>query len=400
MHPAYHKGISCVYHITRDHAMTDLLIFNTRIITPQKVLERGWIICREGRIVAIGNGEPARKPDGTAINGNGQTLLPGFVDIHTHGAMGHAVMHATPEALIGMSQFFARHGVTSFLASTQSDTQARITDALKAIVATIKHPDLHAHLLGAHLESPYVDLRYGNQHTRPALPQEARDWLSLGIIKLLTLAPEIPENEWLIREAVAQGITVSVGHSDATYDQMERAIAIGITHSTHTFHDMRPFHHHEAGVVGAVMESGMVGCDIIADGVHVSDGAIRLLWMLKRPDKLMLITDSIYPSGLGDGVFGGDKEQVTVTDGVARNHDGALAGGIMPMDAGLRRLMSIVREPIERVWQATSLNPAHAIHVAHRKGSIEIGKDADLVLMDSDMRVQKTLVMGRVVYEG
>ncbi|MDZ4670218.1 MAG: N-acetylglucosamine-6-phosphate deacetylase [Phototrophicales bacterium] len=382
--------------------MTDLLIFNTHIITPQKVLERGWIICRDGRIVAIGNDEPTRKPDSMAIDGQGLTLLPGFVDIHAHGAMGHAVMHATPEALIGMSKFFARHGVTSFLATTQSDTHNCITEALKAIVATIKHPNLHAHLLGAHIESPYVNWQYGNQHTRPALSQEARDWLSLGVIKLLTLAPEIPENEWLIREAVAQGITVSVGHSDATYDQMEQAITIGITHSTHTFHDMRPFQHHEAGVVGAVMESCLVGCDIIADGVHVSDGAIRLLWLLKRPDKLMLITDSIYPAGLGDGVFGTaiDDAQVIVTDGVARNSKGELAGGIMPMDAGLRYLMVALREPIERVWQTASLNPAHAIHVAHRKGSIEIGKDADLVLMDSDMRVQKTIVMGRVVYEG
>ena len=383
--------------------MTDLLIYNTRMITPQKILERGWVICRDGRISAIGNGDPVRKPDKTAINAQGLTLLPGFIDIHTHGAIGHDVMSANPDSLIAMSQFFVRHGVTGFLASTWTAPQDAISKALGQIKNTIKNPNLGAHLLGAHLEGPYLNPKYaGAQATafiRHADMTEARDWLALGVIKLISLAPEIVQNHWLIREAVAQGITISVGYSDATYDEMQSAILLGLSHSTHTFNSMRPFHHRDGGVVGAVMESNQITSEIIPDGVHVSDGAMRLLWMLKKPDKLVLVTDSLHPTGLGDGHFMIDDRPLTVTNGIAQFDDNRLAGGTITLDEGLRRFMRAVNEPIESVWQTVSLNPARAVHVAHRKGSIEIGKDADLVLMDEQLCVQKTLVMGRVVYE-
>jgi len=373
------------------------------MITPQKILERGWVICRDGRISAIGNGDPVRKPDKTAINAQGLTLLPGFIDIHTHGAMGHDVMSANADSLIAMSQFFARHGVTGFLASTWTAPQDAISKALGQIKNTIKHPNLGAHLLGAHLEGPYLNAKYAGAQAeafiRHADMTEARDWLGLGVIKLISLAPEIVQNHWLIREAVSQGITVSVGYSDATYDQMQTAILLGLTHSTHTFNAMRPFHHREGGVVGAVMESNQITSEIIADGVHVSDSAMRLLWMLKKPDKLVLVTDSLHPTGLGDGHFMIDDRPLTVTNGIAQFDDNRLAGGTITLDEGLRRFMRAVNEPIESVWQTVSLNPARAVHVAHRKGSIEIGKDADLVLMDEQHCVEKTLVMGRVVYE-
>ncbi|MCL4254887.1 MAG: N-acetylglucosamine-6-phosphate deacetylase [Anaerolineae bacterium] len=381
--------------------MTDLLIYNAHIITPQTILERGWLICRDGRISAIGNGIPARKPDKTAINADGLTLLPGMIDIHTHGAMGHDMMNASRDDFIQLSQFYARHGVTSFLATTHPDTTDRITNTLITVKNTLKHPDLGANLLGVHLEGPYLNKDYvaeGYQtHVRPANPIEGRDWLTRGVIKLITLAPEIPANEWFIREAVAQGITVSVGYSDATYTQTRHALSLGLTHSTHTFNDMRPFHHHEVGVVGAVLEANHVTCELIADGVHVSDGAMRLLWMLKRPDKLVLVSASSALTGLGDGEFMLDGRPVHVMNGVARSDSGDLAGSIITLDESLRRFMTCVDEPIDAVWQTVSLNPARAIHVAHRKGSVEIGKDADLILVDGDMQVQKTLVMGRGV---
>ncbi len=383
--------------------MTDLLIYNARIITPQTILERGWLICRDGHISAIGNGNPTRKPDKTALNADGLTLLPGMIDIHTHGAMGVDMMDAGRDEFIQLSQFYARHGVTSFLATTHPDTTDRITNTLITVKNTLKHPDLGANLLGVHLEGPYLNqdyvAPYRQAHVRPAHPIEGRDWLTRGVIKLVTLAPEIPANEWFIREAVAQGITVSVGYSDATYEQTRHALSLGLTHSTRTFNNMRPFHHHDVGAVGAVLEANYVTSELIADGVHVSDGAMRLLWMLKRPDKLVLVSASNALTGLGDGDFMLDGRSVHVMDGVARLESGDLAGSIITLDNSLRRFMTCVDEPIDAVWQTVSLNPARAIHVAHRKGSIEIGKDADLILVDSDTRVQKTLVMGRVVVE-
>ncbi|MCU0514528.1 MAG: N-acetylglucosamine-6-phosphate deacetylase [Anaerolineae bacterium] len=380
-----------------------LVIKNARIITPAGVQSRGWLLCQQGRIAARGSGD-APTPDGaTVLEAAGQTLLPGFVDVHVHGGDGVDTMDADPAALATMARFFARHGVTSFLATTWTDTPARTTAALAAIRQAQGRQPGGATLLGAHLEGPYLNPAKGGAQNlsqiRRATRAEALPWLDTGVIKLLSLAPEYEENHWLIVECRTRGITVSAAHTDATFEQARQAIDLGITHATHTFNAMPPLHHRDPGVLGAVLGSAVVRCELIADNVHVHPGSMAILWRLKRPNQLILITDAIRAAGQPDGVYPVDERQVTVQDGSARLPDGTLAGSTLTMERALWHLMQATGEPLENVWQCASLNPAKAIHVANQKGSIEIGKDADLVLVDDGLAVQTTIIGGEVVYQ-
>jgi len=294
-----------------------MLIENARIVTPTGVMARGWVLCREGKIAAIGEGTPNPTLSQERLNAKGELLLPGFIDVHVHGSDGVDTMDATPESLRQMSRFYGQHGVTSFLATTWTDTQERISAALEAIRSTrdamaLEEPQ-GAQLLGAHLEGPYLNpVKGGAQNLdliRQADPIEALPWLDLDVIRLLSLAPEFAENQWLIETCVARGITVSIAHTDANYEEALSAIQQGVTHSTHTFNAMPPLLHREPAVLGVVLNDRRVRCELIADLVHVHPAMIRLHGVssaheppaqdcLSRNQKMR----TIYPKFCGIGV--------------------------------------------------------------------------------------------------
>ena len=380
-----------------------LLIKDARIIVPGRTLERGWLCAEDGSIAAFASGDPPNYSDGEIIDGDGLTLLPGFIDLHAHGGNGFDVMQGKVEALQGMARFFAAGGVTSFLATTWTDTDANITGALRAVAEAMNLPISGAALLGAHLEGPFLNPnRCGAQHSsliRVADPAEALPWLDLDVIRLLALAPEIEENQWLIGEAVKRGLTVSVAHSDATYCQMTTAVDMGLSHATHSFNAMSPLHHREPGVVGALLSMDAVSCELICDLLHVHPAAIDVLWRCKPRDKLVLVTDSVKIAGLQDGAYRFSHQEVEMKDGAVRIiADGTLAGTTLKMNVALRNLMHVTGAPLEDLWQTASLNPARAINIAASKGSIEIGKDADLVLVDDALNVHLTVAQGEVVH--
>ncbi len=380
-----------------------LLIKDARIIVPGRTLERGWLCAEDGSIAAFASGDPPVYSDGEIICGDGLTLLPGFIDLHAHGGNGFDVMQGNIEALQGMARYFAAGGVTSFLATTWTDTDANITGALKAVAEAMNSPMNGAALLGAHLEGPFLNPnRCGAQHSsliRVADPAEALPWLDLDVIRLLALAPEIEENQWLIGEAVKRGLTVSVAHSDATYCQMTTAVDMGLSHATHSFNAMSPLHHREPGVVGALLSMDAVSCELICDLLHVHPAAIDVLWRCKPRDKLVLVTDSVKIAGLQDGAYRFSHQEVEMKDGAVRIiADGTLAGTTLKMNVALRNLMHVTGAPLEDLWQTASLNPARAINIAASKGSIEIGKDADLVLVDDALNVHLTVAQGEVVH--
>lgn len=387
-----------------------MLIQNAKIISPQAVYGRGWLRWEGSRLIALGAGAPPPSlvdslDDSDLIDANGLTLLPGFIDIHVHGAMGSEAMDATPQALHTMARFYAQHGVTGFLATTWTDSQARITAALENIAAAPRlYPD-GASLLGAHLEGPYLNpVKCGAQSTvyiRRADPTEARAWLDLGLIRLLALAPEYPENHWLISECVGRGITVSAAHTNATYAEFMAAAALGLNHSTHTFNAMTGLHHRDPGALGAAMTLKNLRCELIADLIHVHPAAMQALYLAKGASGIILITDAIRGAGMPEGDYPIDERIITVADGAARLPDGTLAGSILTMDQALTNFMGAVGEPLEKIWPTSSLNAARAIGLADRKGSLEIGKDADLVLIDETkqgLKVQLTIAQGRIVY--
>lgn len=310
-----------------------MLIENARIVTPTGVIARGWLLCREGLIAAMGEGSaaPHLAPPAERLNAKGELLLPGFVDIHVHGSDGADTMDATPDALHRMARFYARHGVTGFLATTWTDTRPRISAALASVRALMYTPiDGGAGLLGVHLEGPYLNPeKCGAQNRdliRQADPREAEAWLDLDIIRLVSLAPEFEANHWLIDACLQRGITVSIAHTSATYEQTLAAIQRGITHTTHTFNAMPPLLHREPGVLGAVLNDSRVRCELIADLVHVHPAMMRLLWQIKRPHGLILITDAMRAAGQPDGDYPVDERVIHVRDGIARL-PGGIAGG-------------------------------------------------------------------------
>ena len=382
--------------------MNDLLIINATIITPERTIARGWLLARGGKITAIGAHTFPDINDVRVIDAGGLILLPGFIDVHVHGAVGADTMDAKPESLQSMARFYAKHGVTGFLSTTLTASHEETIAALKTIKTAMSDSRDDAAILGCHLEGPYLNLEksgaQNTQYIRRAEREEATAYLDMGVIRLISIAPEFAENHWLIAECVQRGITVSAAHTSATYAQMQDAIALGVTHATHTYNAMTGLHHREPGVLGAVMESSSVRCELIADNIHVHPAAMNVLWRAKGKDHLILITDSMMAAGMADGSYRLGDYAVTVADGKATLADGTLAGSISTMNRAVLNFMLATGEPLENIWQVMSLNPARAIHLAHRKGSIEIGKDADLVLVDANIDVRLTIVGGNVVY--
>ncbi len=384
----------------------DLLLHNTQLVTPQG-RQHGWLLARAGKIAAIGAGIPPAIPAGVpVIDAGGQTLLPGFIDVHVHGAVGHEAMDATPEALDAMARFYAQHGVTGYLATTWTAGHMHILQALAAVASVMQsqqqRPYAGAKLLGAHLEGPYLNpAKCGAQdsaHIRRAERGEALQLLDTGVVRLLALAPEYPENHWLIGECLRRGITVSAAHTGATYADICAAVELGLRQTTHTFNAMTALHHREPGVVGAALTLPQLTCELIADNVHVHPAVMRLLWLAKGAPAIILISDAVRGAGLPPGTrYMQDEREVTVHDS-AYLADGTLAGSTLTMDAALRNFRDAVGQPLEHLWRTSSLNAAHMLGLADDKGSLQAGKDADLVLVDADLRVLLTVVEGQVVY--
>lgn len=385
------------------HESDSLLIYNAQVMTPDTVLNQGWVFCKDGVIAGVGSGLPPRQP-ALSVNAGGQWLLPGFIDIHVHGANGYDTMDATAESLAGMARFYAQHGVTAFLATTWTDTRQRISAAVDAVRAHLGAQAGGATLLGVHLEGPYLNpAKCGAQNLaniRRADRAEALAWLDSGVVRLLSLAPEYPENHWLIEECARRGVTVSMAHTSATYDDVCHAVTLGLRHATHTFNAMNGLHHREPGGVGGALAEPRILCELIADNIHVHPATMAILWRVKGRDGVTLISDSVRVAGLPDGIYRLDDREVYVCDGAVRLSDGTLAGSSLTMERALWNFMEATGEPLARVWQTASLNPARAIGVADRKGSIQPGKDADLALLGEGGEVLLTVAEGRIVHRG
>lgn len=377
-----------------------MLITNARLYTPAGCLREGWLQFRGSRIIGIGAGQPPL--DDEIIDAGGLNLLPGFIDLHMHGAMGYDVMDATPEALAEIEAYCIRHGVTGLLPTTLTNTHEHIMAAIQNVGAWMSRAD-NPISLGVHLEGPYLNVKktgaQNPQYIRLANEAELDDLLRPNLIRLATVAPEFEANHLLIQRCVEAGVRVSVAHSSATYEMMQRAFSLGLSHSTHTFNAQTGFTHREPGIIGAVMSTEHVTCELICDNIHVHPAAMRMLWATKKPHHLILITDAVRPGGMPEGEYLFDERPSMLADGAVRLMDGTLAGSILTMNRALYNFMQATHEPLVNVWQTSSLNPARAIGLSHRKGSLEIGKDADLVLVDDEMNVYMTVVCGTVAYQ-
>lgn len=384
--------------------MIGLLVTNARLVGAESVVESGWLATSGGVIEEIGAGtpEPGLADRRQVVDAAGATVLPGFVDVHVHGAVGHEVMDGDAAGLSAMSAFFASRGVTSFLATTWTAPREETLAALGAI-AQVTGKDLPgAQVLGAHMEGPYLSLnKCGAQDPRSIRPpdlDEARQFLDSGVVRLITVAPELASARDLVELCLDRGTRVSLGHTEASYDQMAEAVTWGARQVTHTFNAMPPLHHRRPGPVGAALVLSDLLTELIADNHHVHPVVLDAFLRAKGPDGVILVTDALRPTGLGSGEFEIGGRRATVLDGVVRLEDGTIAGSLLTMDAALRNLMLATGRPVKDLWQTASRNGALAAGVGDRKGVIAAGMDADLVVVGADVDVRLTVVGGRIVH--
>jgi N-acetylglucosamine-6-phosphate deacetylase len=365
----------------------------------------GWLLIESGSIKAIGFG---KTPDFSndayiqSLDAQGNNLLPGFIDLHVHGAMGHEVMDASPSGLEEMARFYASHGVTSFLATTWTASRTSIMNALELVEEMQGAIPGGATLLGVHLEGPYLNpARCGAQDVnmiRRAEKEEALEFLDSGVIRLLALAPEFDEDLWLIDECIRRGITVSAAHTTANYEQIQRAVEHGVTQLTHSYNAMLGLGHREVGTIGAAMTMPQIQCELIADNIHVHPAAQKILVDVKGTSGVILITDAVRAAGLPEGDYILDERPIHIQDGAVRLADGTLAGSVLTMERALQNVCAATGLSLAETWRMSSLNAARAIGISSQKGSLEVGKDADLVILDESFRVNSTIVKGETVY--
>ncbi len=376
------------------------------IVTPESVLYGGSLTVDDGLIGDIGSRQTAHTR-GADIDATGFLLLPGFVDMHVHGGGGADFMHGTVEAVRQVAHTHARFGTTSLLATTL--TASRV-DTDRAIMAAREVMEAgpgqgEARLLGIHLEGPYIcPARCGAQpaaHIRPPDTEELAHWIDLSgqTIRQITLAPEMPGAEEVVRLARAGDVVVSLGHTDAKAVDVLRAIEWGATQATHTFNAMRGLHHREPGTVGAVLARPEIVCEIIADGVHLDPLVVRLIVAAKGPGGAILITDAIEGAAMPDGEFALGGQTVFVRNGTASFADGTLAGSVLTMNRAFANLRRFSEVSLPDAALLSSGNAVKQIGVSERLGEIAPGKAADLVVLNPETgEVEWTLVGGRVAY--
>jgi N-acetylglucosamine-6-phosphate deacetylase len=383
--------------------MSVLAIVNGNVVMPQQVLKEGTVLVDDDRIAEIRQGNYC--PEGaTMLDVHGGTVAPGLIDIHVHGGAGHDVMDATPQALQGMAEFFAAHGVTSFLPTTVTAEQAALLAAIENVAQCQRKYQGGARILGIHLEGPYISAAYPGaqpvQHIRPADPAEYTQCFIHGNVRLISLAPEIPENQALIEYAAGQGAAVAVGHSAATYDDVMGSVQRGLNQACHTFNGMSGLHHRQPGAIGAVLTCDEIYAQAIVDLVHLHPAVVKLLIRAKGIERTVLITDAMRAAGLSDGEYELGGQSVTVSQGkVHLTYGNSLAGSVLTMDQALRNVVQVTGLSLaEALPMATSV-PAHSIGLGHEVGSLLPGYVADLVIFDRNLNVQATVVQGRVVYQ-
>jgi len=385
-----------------EKAIMRTLVTGGKLLTPAMLLPDHALVAEDGRIVSITAGRPSGHFD-RVIDASGLWVVPGFIDVHTHGGDGFDAMDATPEALLGMGRFFARHGVTAYYATTTSAPAGSILAAIETVLTTPPPRDGARHM-GVHVEGPYLNPAHcGAQlvsDMRDPDPEEYGNWLESGVVRLVTVAPERPGVLDFIKEGIRRGVEFAVGHSGATYEQMLEAANHGLRQATHTYNGMLGLHHREPGTLGAIMTDDRLYGQLICDGIHVHPAMVRLLIRAKGTARTILITDSIRATGLPDGEYDiGDGQIATVRGGVVRIPSGSLAGSTLTMDAAVRNAMAFTGMSLQEALPMATAAPAEAMGLAGRKGTLAVGADADLVLLDPELRVRMTLIAGEIVYQ-
>jgi N-acetylglucosamine-6-phosphate deacetylase len=368
------------------------------------MLDRPVVFIEDGLIASIASRAETELPlDAQWLEYPGATLAPAYLDVHIHGVAGHDVMEATPEALGAIGRFLAAHGTSGFLATTVT---APVDTTLRALSGIAKHmaaapAEGQARIIGIHLEGPFIShLRRGVHPPEHLLAPDIGLFDRLydaaeGHVRLMTLAPELPRAIELAAHAVARGVGVSVGHSNATAHETRAAIAAGAVSATHTFNAMRPLDHREPGIIGTVLSNDALFAELICDGIHTAQEIVRIWWRSKGPERAILVTDAMSATGMPDGMYRLGAMTVQVKDGKATAGD-VLAGSLLTLDRGVSNLIEFTGAPLDHALRAATVNPAAMIGLGDHNGLLRPGQPANLVAVDSAGKLVASVIGGKV----
>lgn len=364
--------------------------------------KRWDVLLENGRIAGLEE-QGAGEREGRVYDAAGKLVVPGFIDLHTHGGAGVDVNGASPEGFAKIAHFFATRGTCNWLCSILTDTKEQTELSIESALSYMKHQTNGANLMGIHLEGPFLAAAY-----KGAMPEHLLREMDVplireyqekaqGNIRYLTASPEVSGVAEHVQDLTALGMIVAIGHSGADYETAWTAIRHGATAATHTFNAMKLLHQHYPAIMGAVIESD-VYCEAICDGRHLHPGTVRFLLKAKGRERVVAVTDSIMAAGLPDGEYRLGVNEVIVENGDAKlKHGGTRAGSTLTTDMALKNLKAFTNWPLEDVLPLLTINPARLMRMEDRLGSIEIGKDADIVILSPELDVLDTFVKGQQI---
>jgi N-acetylglucosamine-6-phosphate deacetylase len=384
--------------------MPSLLLRNASLVLPDGVLDQGWLLVEDGRITGVAatseQPEPVISPSTAVRDVAGLHVVPGFVDMHVHGGGGAAFSAGDASQALVAARYHLGHGTTTIMASTVTGPLAEIEHHIGELSGLVQD----GLLAGIHLEGPFISKARCGAHDPGLLrPPSRTDVTRLlragaGTVRMVTVAPELEDGMDAVRLLTDSGVIAAIGHTDATYAQTRTAIELGAPVGTHVFNAMRPVHHREPGPVTALLEQEQVLCEVVNDGLHVHPSVVSLMFAAAGAHRIALITDAIVAAGVGDGEYQLGALTVQVRDGEARLTDGdSLAGSTLTMDNALRNAVRLAGVSLVDAAISASLTPARALGLADRVGSLETGKQADLVVLDEDLRVVSVMRKGEWV---
>ncbi|NIM94063.1 MAG: N-acetylglucosamine-6-phosphate deacetylase [Anaerolineales bacterium] len=386
------------------------IIHNGTVLTPSKEIMDGVVVVEGSKIMEVGTrGEVQEPSDAQVIDAGGKYILPGLIDIHVHGSKGADVLDSTPEALETMSQFFITHGVTAFVGTMITAPPEMLLAGLENVRSVINNGGLSgAELIGAHQEGPFLNPAEKGAHPEELLvlpePEHYEQYLEYSdVMTMMTLAPEREGAPGLIKRLREEDVIATMGHSDGITRTLMPGIDAGITHAVHCFCNMSTLRRDKlkrvCGATETILYDDRITTELIGDGWHVGDNLMKLAVKAKGIDRVCWVTDAMAAAGMPPGrYYVGDVEAI-VEDGIARLPDwSAYASSVTTMDVCVRNGIERLGLSLQDSARMATLTPATVIGIEDRKGSIEKGKDADIVIIDEDVNVQLTMVRGSVLY--
>jgi N-acetylglucosamine-6-phosphate deacetylase len=371
-----------------------------RLIAPEETIENPVVVLEDDVIVSIASRAQGESPTGRRLDFAGCTLVPAFFDVHIHGSAGHDVMEGTPEAFAAVGGFLARHGVGAYLPTTVTMPVDATLQSLAGMAKLIGSKEHGARPLGIHMEGPFLSPHKKGAHPErllqtPSVELFDRMWeASAGTIRLMTIAPELPNALEVIARAVSLGVRVSLGHSNADAAAAKGGVRAGATTATHTFNAMRNFDHKAPGLLDEVLTNENLFAELICDGFHVDSAAVKIYWKCKGAERAILITDAMIAAGMPDGNYKLGELDVIVKDGKCILDENTLAGSTLTLDRGVRNFAEFTGAGIDAVSRLASRNPARMTGFEGETGALIVGRAADITVLSAKNEVVKTLLRG------